>query len=100
MAMFAGADCTAAIFTGARLDRSNWAHAQCQQAVFDRASLTWADLSHADLAAARFVGANLEGANLHAIADLGTDWSGASLRKARRTDRALLKAESWTRPPR
>jgi uncharacterized protein YjbI with pentapeptide repeats len=68
--------------------------------VFDRASLTWADLSHADLAAARFVGADLQGANLHAIADAGSTWSGASLKKVRRTDRALLRAESWSRPPR
>jgi uncharacterized protein YjbI with pentapeptide repeats len=68
--------------------------------VFDRASLAWADLSHADLAGARFVGADLEGANLHAIAESGTNWSGASLKKVRRTDKALLKAESWTRPPR
>ena len=57
------------------------------------------DFSHADLAGARFVGADLEGANLHAIAETGTNWSHASLKKVRHTDKALLKAESWTRPP-
>ena len=62
------------------------------------AKLAHADLSYADVSGADLRDADLFTANLHALADAGALWTGASLAGARRTDLDRLEAEAWMPP--
>jgi uncharacterized protein YjbI with pentapeptide repeats len=62
---------------------------------FQSARLVYADFSHADATGADFSMANLRGAKVHNLKDEGASYSGAMTALRRKTDAALLEAETY-----
>ena len=94
-ACFEQADLTRTNFSLADLTRIRSAEATAEATLFLRCRLGYAEFPHANLNLADFGEADMEGANLHAISEVGTKWNGANLKKVRKTNKALLKAEEW-----
>ena len=78
-----------------RFEKSRLVGADCRQSSWVSAVLSYTDCSHAQFDGADFMDADFSHANLHSVSDAKTQWSGARLDSARRTDEALARAENW-----
>ena len=58
----------------------------------------YADFSHANIDGANFSKADLLGANLHNVDERRATFTKAKMKQIKRTDSALLKAETWQPP--